>query len=52
MRGIAATCRAKPRLDARPPRLVFERLGAHRDLYDLDIADVTTAALKRPEDDR
>lgn len=49
--GIAATCRA-----SRVPTLAylawaFERLGTHRDLYDLDIADVTPAAFKRASDD-
>lgn len=45
--GIAATCRAVGVPTLTYLRWAFERLGTHRDLYGLDIEDVTPAAFKR-----
>lgn len=45
--GIAATCRARGVSTLAYLGWAFERLGTHRDLYGLDIADVTPAAFKR-----
>ena len=49
--GIAATCRATSASTLAYLAWAFERLGTHRDLYNLDIADVTPAAFKRATDD-
>jgi hypothetical protein len=45
--GIAATCRAAGVSTIAYLAWAFERLGTHRDLYNLDVADVTPAAFKR-----
>jgi transposase len=42
--GIVATCRALGVSALRYMTWAFERLGTHRDLYDLDVVDVTPAA--------
>lgn len=42
--GIAATCRALGVSALRYMTWAFERLGTHRDIYDLDVVDVTPAA--------
>jgi len=49
--GIAATCRATGVATNAYLAWAFERLGTHRDLYKLDIADVTPASFKRASDD-
>jgi transposase len=49
--GIAATCRATAVSTIAYLAWAFDRLGTHRDLYNLDIADVTPAAFKRATDD-
>jgi len=48
--GIAATCRASKVSTLAYLAWAFERLGTHRDLYGLDIPDVTPAAFKRAAD--
>ena len=45
--GIVATCRA-PKLPVQAYLAwAFKRLGTHRDLFDLDLADMTPAAFKK-----
>jgi transposase len=44
--GIAATCRALGVSTQAYMTWAFERLGTHRDLYGLDVADVTPLAFK------
>ncbi len=45
--GIAATCRAVGVPTQAYLAWVFERLGTHRDVFGLDLADMTPAAFKR-----
>ena len=45
--GIAATCRSLGVPALAYLAWAFERLGTHRDLYGLELADVTPAAFKR-----
>jgi transposase len=45
--GIAATCRSLGVPALAYLAWAFERLGTHRDLYGLDLADVTPAAFKQ-----
>ncbi len=45
--GIIATCRANGAPVQAYLGWAFERLGTHRDLFGLEIADVTPAAFKR-----
>ena len=42
--GIVATCRALGVSALRYMAWAFQRLGTHRDLYNLDAVDVTPAA--------
>jgi hypothetical protein len=45
--GITATCRSLGVPALAYLAWAFERLGTHRDLYGLDLADVTPAAFKQ-----